>query len=148
MSSSGKAAPLVVAIQIRYVECPTRPVRTLPAGCGCDETACEYSRIRDGFDIRCVVKPPARVDAASLKDREAPPTMCETESDRNGRLPACSEPSCDPWLELAAVTLRKPANAGGGIVVDAAAIDNGTRRIIYSGATVQDQVIRCCCKAK
>jgi hypothetical protein len=41
-----------LSLQIRYAECQVRPVRTLPAGCGCDDTACEFSRIRDGFEIR------------------------------------------------------------------------------------------------
>lgn len=50
--------PKEVYIAIRYVECPTRPARTLPTGCGCDETPCEYSRIRDGFEIRCLTELP------------------------------------------------------------------------------------------
>jgi hypothetical protein len=32
-------------VAIRYIECPSHPVRVPPLGCGCDETACEYSRI-------------------------------------------------------------------------------------------------------
>jgi hypothetical protein len=45
-------APQILPIKIRCVECASRPMRTLPAGCGCDETACEYSRTRDGFEIQ------------------------------------------------------------------------------------------------
>src|SRR5262245_53359808 len=68
------SGPLLVLI--RYVECSTRPMRTLPAGCGCDETACEYSRIRDGFEIECLPAP------AQAPDAPAPPSVCETEKDR------------------------------------------------------------------
>ena len=47
-----------IFVGIRYVECPTRPVRVHPLGCGCDDTACEYSRIRDSFDITCLPELP------------------------------------------------------------------------------------------
>ena len=52
------AAPATeVFIAIRSVDCLSRPVRTTPLGCGCDETACEYSRIRDGFEVACLTPP-------------------------------------------------------------------------------------------
>jgi hypothetical protein len=35
-----------VYIAVRYAECFSRPVRVHPAGCGCDEIGCEYSRVR------------------------------------------------------------------------------------------------------
>lgn len=38
-------------IAVRYKEIPTRPVRTQPAGCGCEDDHCEYSRWRDGYEI-------------------------------------------------------------------------------------------------
>lgn len=50
--------PKEVYIAIRYVESPTRPARTLPTGCGCDESACEYSRIRDSYEIKCLAELP------------------------------------------------------------------------------------------
>ncbi len=53
-AAGGATEPLTartIYVAIRYHECPTRPVRTSPAGCGCDETACEYSRLRDGYQI-------------------------------------------------------------------------------------------------
>jgi hypothetical protein len=34
-----------------YTECSSRPVRVHPTGCACDEAACEYSRIRDSFEL-------------------------------------------------------------------------------------------------
>lgn len=46
-------------IAIRPVDCPTRPVRTLPEGCACDDSACEFSRIREGFEVKCLDALPA-----------------------------------------------------------------------------------------
>lgn len=44
-------------IVINYAECLTRPVRVAPTLCGCDETVCEYSRIRDSFEVECLTQP-------------------------------------------------------------------------------------------
>ena len=48
--------PLYLAV--RYAECRTRPVHVQPALCGCDETACEYSRIRDSYAIKVLTDLP------------------------------------------------------------------------------------------
>ncbi len=48
----------VVYIAICYHECEVRPVRVSPLGCGCDETACEYSRIQESFVIKALSKLP------------------------------------------------------------------------------------------
>jgi hypothetical protein len=40
-------------IAVKYIECPSHPVRVSPVGCGCDDTACEYSRIREGYEVTC-----------------------------------------------------------------------------------------------
>jgi hypothetical protein len=40
-----------VYLAICYSECETRPVRVHPVGCACDESACDYSRIRDSFEL-------------------------------------------------------------------------------------------------
>jgi hypothetical protein len=79
-----------VYIKIRYVECPSRPMRTLPAGCGCDESACEYSRLRDGYEIRCFRAP----------DKEEPIPSYKP----NPEAPECRQLPGSPWLVLARVT--------------------------------------------
>jgi hypothetical protein len=78
-----------VYIKIRYVECPSRPMRTLPAGCGCDESACEYSRLRDGFEIRCFRAP----------EKEEP----QPSRNPDAVTPACRPLPTSPWLVLARV---------------------------------------------
>src|SRR6266536_515018 len=56
-----------VYIAIKYAECLARPVRALPSGCGCEEEDCEYSRIRDSFQISCLKDlPPQPGVAVSL----------------------------------------------------------------------------------
>ena len=99
-------APKILQVKIRYVECPSRPMRVLPAGCGCDESACEYSRTRDGFELRCNVKPPP----APVVIKEKP----------DAAAPQCADPPTDPWLLLAEVT----ASANG------LTIDNRVRKVV------------------
>jgi hypothetical protein len=129
--------PTVLVVSIRYTECPTRPLRTLPAGCGCDDTACEYSRIRDGFDVRCRVTDdttPATFD----------PSICDIEKDKNTLLPPWPGPPSSPWLDLAAITMEASTDDSTALNVDS--INNGIRRMLYSGERLQHQVIACCCQ--
>jgi len=119
--------PLFVAV--KYKECQTRPVRVQPDGCGCDDTQCEYSRWRDGYEIRVLTCCPD--DLPELHSRhqkevvdllmpvikrgvrpEGPPQIC----------PKCPT---EPWVVLGSVTV----DDNGTIT----RIDNcDCRRIIYS----------------
>lgn len=128
-----------ILVMIQYAECKTRPMRTLPAGCGCDETACEYSRIRDGFEIRCALAPPP-----PSKVPPAPLSICVIEQKMKSVLPKCLPCESEPWVVLATVTLEKKPTGGGG-VLGPGAIDNSTRRIVYSSAAIQEQLINSCC---
>jgi len=130
--------PTTIVVSIRFAECPTRPLRTLPAGCGCDDTACEYSRIRDGFEIRCRPKKDKPTPVAEV-------SICDVEKNKNKVLPPWPEPPSDPWVDLAAITLKK---SGGASTIDVGSIDNGIRRLVYSSAAIQHQVIACCCQSK
>lgn len=85
--------PLYVAV--RYREFPVRPVRAQPAGCGCDETPCEYSRFRDGYEIRILDACP---DSHQLDDGEQ-----GTEQARGN--PTCPAVPDSPWVVLAGLTL-------------------------------------------
>ncbi|HSQ05666.1 MAG TPA: hypothetical protein VLN59_16625, partial [Burkholderiales bacterium] len=134
-----------ILVMIRYAECPTRPMRTLPAGCGCDETACEYSRLRDGFEVQCMLKPKPTKETKLLADA---PTMCEIERNRKDKppqdkLPKCPEPT-DPWVLLAEVTLVTETGKDPSLAPEK--IDNGVRTLVYSTAAIQQQVILSCCK--
>jgi hypothetical protein len=105
-----------IFIVIKYSECKTRPQKVMPAGCGCDETACEYSRVRDGYEIKCLRKLPE-----SHAPTIANVIKLEKEAKKNGICPPCPK---DPWLVLAQVTL--PDNLTD--TIDAGNIDTSTYR--------------------
>jgi hypothetical protein len=109
-------------IAVKYKQCMTRPVRVQPIGCGCDDTACEYSRWRDGYDIGVLQDcPPCNQVPAPFDPcgdaRLTLPKPCV--------LPKCPDCSCGPWVGLAQVTF----DANGTILT----IDNCTcRRLVVS----------------
>lgn len=85
--------PLYVAV--RYREFQVRPVRAQPAGCGCDETPCEYSRYRDGYEIGILDACPDshhRDDGDERTDQAQPNPVCPVVPD-------------SPWVVLAEVTV-------------------------------------------
>jgi hypothetical protein len=90
------AQPVYVAV--RYKEFASRPVRVQPAGCGCDDTSCEYSRWRDGYEI-CVLDdcPDDHLNPPDLATLDRPP----------GGIPDCPPCPTDPWVVLAEVTADK-----------------------------------------
>jgi hypothetical protein len=125
-----------VYVAIKYAECRARPVLAMPGGCGCDEEACEYSRIRDSFSLECLADYPV----SHTPDRDAP-TLCEIASGR--RLLTCPPCPAEPWVVLAKVTLP----VARGTAVAETGIDNKppVRRLVFSTALIQQQLIKCCC---
>jgi hypothetical protein len=104
--------PLYIAV--RYQEIKSRPVRVQPAGCGCDDTQCEYSRCRDGYEV-CVILdcPTSHVSPPDFEDLF------------RGAIPDCPECPIDPWVVLARVEIE----ADGTII----GIDNcSCRRLAVS----------------
>ncbi|MGH9326227.1 MAG: hypothetical protein ACRD2B_06000 [Terriglobia bacterium] len=90
----------VLYIAVKYKQAMTRPVRVQPVGCGCDNTSCEYSRWRDGYEIGVLQTCPAcnACNATALP----PPN---TQNLATGAIPTCPDCSCGPWVCLAQVTL-------------------------------------------
>jgi hypothetical protein len=130
-SGPGQVAGQRLYVVIKYSECFASPVLAMPAGCGCEESACEYSRIRDGFEICCLTQ---------LPPSSKPPIICELIS--QAKLPPCPPCPEDPWVVLAQVDLP----ALSGTEVTNSMINNIiVRRQIYSTAMLQEQLIRCCC---
>jgi hypothetical protein len=101
-------------IAVRYQEVATRPVRVQPIGCGCDDTRCESSRLRDGYEIAVLdYCPDVHTDAPKLEDLG------------EGSIPVCPPCPEEPWVVLAEVTL----GANGKITK----IDNcACRRLVIS----------------
>jgi len=116
--------PLYVAV--RYGECQTRPVQVASAGCGGNDLACEYSRLRESFAIKVLTQLPASYVLAA-----APPPYEQTHSaigvagvagatqdDPRPWLP----PPSDPWVILADVQLQADGTLG------VSSVDNLTHR--------------------
>ncbi|MET0214550.1 MAG: DUF11 domain-containing protein [Vicinamibacterales bacterium] len=117
-------------VAIKYAECVTQPVRAMPAGCACDDIACEYSRIRDSFELSCLTELPPSPTA---------PLLCDLISENS--VPPCPPCPEEPWVVLASVTLPAP-----GVPVADDNVDNlSVRRQLYSTAMLQHQLIDCCC---
>src|SRR6266850_153204 len=109
-----KPGPLYVAVKYREATC--RPVRVQPNGCGCDDSQCEYSRIRDGYEFGVL-------DGCPDHDDKPP----KIEDLIKGGNPACQDCPDSPWVVLAEVQM----DADGSIT----AIDNcECRRIAVSTA--------------
>lgn len=124
----------VLYIAIKYAECLARPVLAMPAGCGCDEEACEYSRVRDSFQIECLAELPPSHEPVP------PELICDLIAAH--KLPTCPPCPEDPWVVLARVTL--PATIGAPLANTM--IDNvSVRRQLYRTALLQQQLIECCC---
>jgi hypothetical protein len=130
-----------VHLAIRYTECDARPQRVHPAGCGCDETSCEYSRIRDAFELKLLWElPKSHKDAQAWDDAwtaqvktwkaGAPPanTGAGLRLDRPMPVPPCMGCPTDPWVVIACIHL--PAKSTDPITE--AAITYKDRRVLYS----------------
>lgn len=119
-----------VYLSIRYVECMSRPERIHPTGCGCDEAACEHSRIRDGYELKLLwERPKSHTDAiaadVAFAEKLAQWKERQTAGDPVPPCPACP---AEPWVVLATILL--PGEAGTTITVGN--IHYGDRRVLLS----------------
>ncbi len=80
-------------VAVRYKQVMSRPVRVQPVGCGCDDSQCEYSRWRDGYEI-CVLD--------HCPKSEDPPPL---EFPKPGPTPTCPPCPPEPWVVLAEVQI-------------------------------------------
>jgi len=108
------AGPIWVAVT--YYQSMARPVRMPPAGCSCDDSACEYSRWCDGYQVGLLGQcPPSHQGKAPSLDTVGggqTTIFCPPEPD-------------DPWVVLARVDVD-----GDGRIT---AIDNcSCRRLIVT----------------
>jgi hypothetical protein len=83
-------------VAVKYKETQARPVRVAPAGCGCEDTPCQYSRWRDGFEFGVLEHCPPSHTAE-------PPTFNSLL--HLTRLPACPPCPEDPWVVLACIDM-------------------------------------------
>ncbi len=132
----GSATGEQLFIAIKYAECLAKPVRAMPTDCACEEEACEYSRIRDSFQIECLTELPP--------SHEPPPGTMLCDLVEGKQLPACPPCPAEPWVVLAQVNLPTSPS----VSIENSNIDNfNFRRQIFSTGVLQEQLIRCCCKS-
>lgn len=122
-------------IAIKYSECLSHPVRVPPIGCGCDDTACEYSRIRDGFEIRCLADLPKSHEPEEANDPRNIPELCDAVGQKVVPCPSCDG---DPWVVLAKITVP---TSGPLTTVN---VDRSNRRILLSSAILQKKAEESC----
>jgi hypothetical protein len=135
----------IAYLAVRYNECVTRPVRVHPAGCGCDELDCEYSRILDSFELKLLWTLPASHTAALQWDASWR-TLLEKQRDlirENGLpVPPCIPCADDPWVVLAtiAIPISQSANPTAKPTltpITAADITTHDRRVLLSTGALQ-----------
>jgi len=132
----------IAYLAVRYVECVTRPVRVHPSGCGCNELDCEYSRIRESFELKLLWSLPQSHIAAMQADdawTAAAKEGFRTASDFGYPVPPCLPCTDNPWVVLA--TIRIPTvQANAAVSKPPIASDNITfldRRVLYSTTALQ-----------
>jgi hypothetical protein len=119
-------------IAVKCGECPTHPVRVAPLGCGCDDTACEYSRIRDSAEVSCLGALPTSYSTASDASAEDLCTVLTT-----SKVIACPPCPDSPWIVLAKVKLAADGKSIANLLGD-------DRRLIPGVAAIQEHIRRQC----
>ena len=113
-------------IAIKYDECMSHPVRVPPVGCGCDDTVCEYSRIRDSYEVRCLGSLPD----SDGENYQVQNTLCDAVNTSKvvAFLP-CPE---SPWIVLAKVEIEVNVDQ-----IRAPVLYSDCRRVLLSTALIQ-----------
>lgn len=119
LQQDAKQEPTVYYIGIRYHEVPTDPVPVYAPGGGCEEKACEYSRIREGFCIEIFDHQPCQPIQSSVK-----PSLLSRVFDK-----------CEPTGGNAIVNQGKARGLDGAtIILDS---NTSTVRDFYKGMQIE-----------
>ena len=93
-------------VAVRYAECQSRPVRVHSNGCGCNESECEYSRVRDSFAIKVLTNLPEGYAESMPEPGMENVVLCDVSPDGGVNPRLCPECPPEPWVILADVTLE------------------------------------------
>lgn len=142
-----------LCIGLRYLECPSDPAPAPRDPCGCEAGGCDYSRVREGFELRLFT--PAQM--AALGQSMSGPAAAglvrscgpgEAAADPEAELmraahalagAPCLETPASPWLWLACLEVMWEAEQ----VVDIQGVDNviPARRSLLATSVLQGLVI-------
>jgi len=126
-------------IALRYAECFSRPVRVHPAGCGCDEMGCEYSRVLDSFEIKVLWQlPQSHIDAKNDDTHWCDTFKKLTPAEQRGHAfptPPCPRCESDPWVVLATVIISTKENVPTSVLPEH--ISYVDRRVLLATQRVQ-----------
>src|SRR4051794_7259956 len=99
-----------VFLAVRYVERLTRQVRVAGCGCGCDGDECEYTRTRDGFELKVLTELPTSY-RQKVTQRNSVQAAWSCGDDGAAGRAACPECPSEPWVILCDLVV-----SGGTIV--------------------------------
>jgi hypothetical protein len=138
------AGPLRVWVALRYRECPSDPAPVPRDPCGCDSGGCDYTRVRESFEL-CLFagKSPACAGAVfptadALLAALAAPNEVQAQLDQL-TAETCPAGAADEWLCLAAFDATVSAPGPAQTVTDISTPNNaiGGRRPLLSTAALQ-----------
>jgi len=129
-------------IAVRYAECLARPAHVHPAGCGCDESACEYSRVREGFEVKVLWALPSSHARAAQDDVKWCETLRKAMQDRPHQTAQFPAPPCtpcpdDPWVVLATIGWGDASTPGGDDKQPRLRVSYEDRRVLLAGGRLQ-----------
>ncbi len=129
------ATPQTVYLAACYAQCDARPVRVHPVGCACDEAACEYSRIRDSFELVRLLDLPESHKKGKAADKQWYTTYRSWVQSPGDPPPAPVWPEVadDPCVVLASIKL--PAQKDTQI--SSVDISYEGRRVLYSTTALE-----------
>ena len=145
--STSEDGSVTAYLAVRYAECHSRPLRVHPAGCGCDETSCEYSRVRESFEIKVLWELPSSHVQAARDAQQWCRTLEQASSDDPKKtlsfpVPACPECEMDPWVVLATIALpgKRGPSSSAAEASDALRISYKDRQVLLPTQRLQTAV--------
>lgn len=144
------ATTLALRVALRYRECPSDPAPVPRDPCGCDSTGCDYSRVREGFELALFAAPfPACAGAVFPAVGALLATLGEAANAGSAALDsvvaaACPKVAQDEWICLADFTASLTAAVGTvPTVSDITVPDNriSVRRTLLSTSALQALVL-------
>ena len=144
---------LVIRIALRYRECPSDPAPVPRDPCGCDSAGCDYSRVREGFELAlfAINFPACAGDVFPTTDAlltalggTASPTSDFSAALNAAVAAGCPQTLTDEWICLADFTATLTTASGAApLVSDISTPDNtiSGRHTLLSTAALQALVL-------